>query len=79
MSTKDVVTEMQILLQYYDHPDCNHTSAEHDVIYMSATDKPISAEDLAKLKELAWFQTDVEEDDDGHADYDADEGWQTFV
>ena len=80
MSTQDVIAGMQIILPYYDQADGGfNTGADHDVIYMYATDKPVSAEDIAKIKELGWFQTDVEEDDDGNVEYDVDSGWQKFV
>ena len=80
-ATKDVIAGMQILLPYYDKDDGYQTGADHDVIYMYATDRPVSEEDRAKLEALGWHQegADEPEEEGGLPSYDADEGWYTFV
>jgi len=73
-STKQIIEGMQILLTYQDEPNGYHTGADHEVIYMYATDRPVSPEDLEKLAALGWHQ---EGEEDGG--YDEDEGWYSFV
>lgn len=73
---------LDIFARYYDKPDGYHTSAEHDVLYVYATDRPLSESDLARVIELGWFQeVELEEEDgDFHAsDYDPEEGWTAFT
>lgn len=72
-STKNIIEGMQILLTYQDNQNDFHTGADHEVIYMYATDRPVSPEDLEKLAALGWHQ---ECEDDG---YNKDEHWYVFV
>lgn len=82
MRTKDIVEGMTILLKYYDDPAMWHTGAEHEVIYMYATDNPVTPEDLTRLVGLGWFQHEVEPVRGGNfevMDYDKGEGWAAHV
>jgi len=65
MRTSAIIEGLQILEKYRDKPDGYHCSAEHDVLYVYATDRPVSAVDLDRLSELDWFQSD--------------EGWTCFT
>lgn len=79
MTLDKLVEGIMILSKYFDKPDGYHIGAEHDIIYVFGTDKPVNDEDAAKLRELGWHQPDVDEDDDGNAPYDSDEGWGAYV
>lgn len=57
--TTNIIKGMQILLPYYGEPERGfHTAAEHDVIYMYPTDKPVSEDDMITLGELGWRASD---------------------
>jgi hypothetical protein len=78
MKLHELSQAIQILTPYYDDPDGYHVGAEHDVMYLYATDRPLSAEDVARMLALGWFQESGATDDDPEA-YDAEEGWQSFT
>ncbi|HMP71545.1 MAG TPA: hypothetical protein PKA76_19520 [Pirellulaceae bacterium] len=69
-----------IAQKYYDDPDSFHFGAEHDEIFLYATDRCMDAADVSQMIELGWRQ-DVEPKGDEMtvADYDPSEGWRTFV
>lgn len=79
MKLGNLVQGITILQKYFDEPDGHHCGADHDIFYIYPTNKPVSDEDVGKLKELNWFQPDVEEDDDENAPYDAEESWAPYV
>jgi hypothetical protein len=84
MKTKDIVQGMQILAPYYDDPDGYNIGAEHDQIYLFATDRPLPPEDVKKMHDLGWFQENMDdEDDDGSGEasktYDPEESWTAYV
>ncbi len=66
---------LEILTRYFNDPDGYHIGAEHDQIYIYATNRPLSEEDVAKMVELGWFQDELPED----APYDPEEGWSVFT
>lgn len=81
-NTKDVLEGITILLKYCTVKDGYNLSAEHDVLYFSATDQVVSEQDFDRLSSLGWSQdidTDDEDDEAGYALYDKNKGWQTFV
>lgn len=75
MNLRNFMAGLEILRPYFDAPDGYHLGAEHDQIFVFATDRPVSDEDVAKLRGLGWFQPDLDED----APYDPAEGWSAFV
>jgi hypothetical protein len=80
MSTRTVIEGMSILLPYYDNPNGFDVGADHDVIYMYGTDRPLSNEDLHKMKNLGWFQENCLDDGDFAVEnYDPSKTWQVFV
>lgn len=79
MKLDKLVEGITILSRYFDDPAGRHVGAEHDIIYVYETNNPVSDEDVVKLKELGWHQPEVDEDDDGNAPYDPEEGWGAFV
>lgn len=66
---------LKTLQPYYQNADGYNIGAEHDQFYAYATERPLTPEDVQKMRDLGWFQPEV---DDG-ADYDPDEGWSAFV
>jgi hypothetical protein len=81
MTINNFLEGVQLLRPFYDDPDGYILGAEHDIIYVYATDKKVSSTDtLARLFELGFFQPEVSiEDDPTVADYDPAEGWAAFV
>lgn len=75
MNLRNFMAGLEILRPYFDDPDGYHLGAEHDQIFVFATDQPVSDEDVAKLRELGWIQPDLGED----APYDPAESWSAFV
>lgn len=65
----------------YNEPDGYVLGAEHDIIYVYATDKPLFTEDVEKLFALGWFQPDVDTGDEAPKaeQYDPAEGWGAYV
>lgn len=76
MTTQKIIEGLNILEEYRDKPDGYHTGADHDILYAYATDRPLGTEDLARMKELGWFQ-------EGHSEeacfYDPKDSWCAFV
>ena len=66
---------MHIFSLYFDNMNNYCLGAEHDQFYVYATDHPIPQDSVKELKELGWFQPDV----DTESDYDPTEGWSCFI
>lgn len=81
MTLENFMKGLHILKPHYAKPDGHHLGAEHDQIYMYTTDTPVSADDVADLLGLGFFQPDVryEGDERTVADYDPAEGWSAYV
>ncbi len=79
MMTKDFVEGLNLIRPHYDNQDGYNLSAEHDIIYVYATDRPLPPESVKRLFDLNWFQPDVENEDNDIAKYDFKEGWAVFV
>ena len=75
MNLKQFIVGVQILRQYYDNPDGYHLDADHDIIYLYPTDRPLTPEHVTELLELGWFQPDQQEDE---FTYDPDSAWQAY-
>lgn len=65
---------LNILRPHYKNGDGFHIGAEHDQFYAYATDTPLSDKEIARMRELGWFQTDASEDT-----YDPEDGWSAFT
>jgi hypothetical protein len=74
----DLIAGLTILQPYYDGADGYNLGAEHDQIYAYATDRPLSPEDVAKMRDLGWFQPDQDSDEDPPP-YDPEDGWSAFT
>ncbi len=74
------IAGLQILQPYYDK-DKYSIGAEHDVVYVYRTDRPLTPEDVGRMVALGWFQPEVHTGDDSFtADhYDPEEAWGTYV
>ena len=70
MILSKVITGMEILKKYYEK-DWFNVGADHEIIYMYATDKPVSDEDRVILIDLGWSQ-DTEE-------YNQEESWHAYL
>lgn len=67
---------LQTLQPYYNGGDGYHIGAEHDQFYAYQTANPLTEEDVAKMRELGWFQPEQDSDD---APYDPENGWSAFT
>ena len=80
METNNFIEGLTILNGYFDNPDGFNISPDHEVIYVYATDKPVSPADLEKLVALGWYQegvnTDGYEFEPQH--YNQEKGWAAF-
>lgn len=74
MDLGSFITGAEIIRKYYSAQDGYHLAAEHDQIYLYATDRPMTEEDVLTVKELGWFQDDVEDDE-----YDPNNSWSCYV
>lgn len=86
MITKQIIEGLCILEKYRDNIDGYNTGAEHDVLYVYPTDKPVDEADLNRLVELGWYQEYgiYDEDSDreeefGVKNYDPSETWSCNV
>jgi hypothetical protein len=81
MTLDNFLKGLQILRPHYDKPDGYHLGAEHDQIYIYATNTQVSADDVAELLNLGFFQPDVryKGEEPTVADYDSTVGWSVFV
>ena len=75
MKLSDFIDGLTILRPYYNDSDGYHIGAEHDQFFAYMTDRPLSDEDVNKMRELGWFQPDTGE---GNGYYPED-GWSAFT
>lgn len=73
MKLDKFIDGLLILQPYYDQVDGYHIGAEHDQFYAYKTDRPLSPEDVQKMRDLGWFQPEQEEE------YDPENGWSAFT
>jgi hypothetical protein len=81
MKMNDVIEGLQILQKYFDDPNGYNTAAEHDQIFVYPTNKPVSPEDVARLRELGWFQPDAGSRgvEAGKEPYEPEDGWTAYT
>ena len=76
----DLAEGIKLTAQYRDKPgyDC---SAEHDVMYLHNTDKPMSREDIQKMIDFGFHQEDVGDSCTDYCvdDYDHEESWVFYT
>jgi hypothetical protein len=74
MTLENFIEGCKILQPYYENPNGYHLGAEHDQIFVYATQNPLSENDVQKMRDLGFFQPDTSEEQ-----YDAEDGWSAFV
>ncbi len=82
MQLNKFIEGLAIFAQYYDDPEGYSLGAEHDIIYIYPTDKPLPEKDLKRIFELGFFQPEVDTGDEDLPkveQYDSEEGWGAFV
>jgi hypothetical protein len=75
MKLSNFIEGLKTLQPCYEGGDGYHIGAEHDQFYAYATDRPLTSEDVQKMRELGWFQPEQDDDDE----YDPEEGWSAFT
>lgn len=75
MTLRELVEGIEILRKHYNDPDGYHVGAEHDQIFLWATDTPLSEEEVAQMRELDWFQSETNEEEG----YSPDDGWSAWA
>lgn len=75
MKLGNFIEGLKTLQPYYKDGDGYHIGAEHDQFYAYQTERPLTPEDVQKMRDLGWFQP---EQDDG-AEYDPEVGWSAFT
>jgi hypothetical protein len=78
MKLHELAQAITILAPYYDDPTTYHVGAEHDVIYLYATDRALTPADVIRMLDLGWFQETGANEDEPDA-YNPSEGWQHFT
>ena len=56
MKTKDIAAGILTALPYYADPGGYHAQAEHDELYLFATDGPMVSRDIDIMITLGWTQ-----------------------
>ena len=81
MNLSNFIGGLSILSEYYDDQECYPLGAEHDIVYLAETDRPLNEKDVSYLRELGWFQEGHAEAEDagGTAVYDPAAGWAAFT
>ena len=75
MKLSNFIEGLKVLQSYYEGGDGYHIGAEHDQFYAYQTDRPLTPEDVQKMRDLGWFQP---EQADGK-EYDPEDGWSAFT
>jgi hypothetical protein len=79
MQLNSFMEGLSLLFPYYDDPESYSLGAEHDEIYIYATDRPLPDIRVKRLCELGFFQPEVNVDDFKPEDYKPEEGWCAYV
>lgn len=74
MKLSSLIEGLKTLQSYYKGEDGYHVGAEHDQIYIYQTDRPLTPEDVQKMRDLGWFQPDQTQDE-----YNPENGWSAFI
>ncbi len=84
MKLSDFIEGLNTLKPYY-KKDGYYIGAEHDQFHAYATERPLSQEDIVKMRRLGWFQPECDADSDDESDheliseYDPEDGWTCFT
>lgn len=79
MKLENIQKGLTILLKYFDYPNTEAELAESDfgVLWVSPTDRPVSAADVQELFNLGWKQYYV--DADGKPAYNPRLEWEALI
>ena len=72
MILDDILAGISILRNHYAVPNWFHLEAEHDRLYMHATDFELLPANVERLLQLGWFQ-------EGCETYEPEEDWICYV
>jgi hypothetical protein len=75
MKLSNFIKGLKTLQPYYKGGDGYHIGAEHDQFYAYQTERPLTSEDVQKMRDLGWFQPEQEDD----AEYDPENGWSAIT
>lgn len=76
MKIQNFIDGVQILRTHFIDPDGYMLAAEHDIIYVYATDRELAPDDVKRLRALGWFQEGASDDEPV---YDPGEPWAAFT
>lgn len=80
MNLKDLLTGIRTLQSYYTKPEGHHLAAEHDQIWLYATDKPLPPDDVQKMIDANWWQERSDYSKDFMvAEYDPEKSWTGYT
>lgn len=80
MTTDKIIAGINILSPYYAKPHGYNLGADHDVLYMYATERPVSEDDRRKLIELGWGQEACCVEGEYKLEhYNPDESWSAYL
>ena len=81
MKNEYIIEGMTIISKYYNKDNNYNVGAEHDILYLFETDKPVSKEDLKTLIDLGWTQEEADFVDETFtiAAYDQGLSWSAYV
>lgn len=74
MKLGNLIEGLKTLQPYY-NGDGYHIAVSNDQFRCFPTDKPLTPEDVQKMRDLGWFQPEQDDDDE----YNAQEGWSAFT
>ncbi len=75
MRLKNFIDGLLILQPYYHGGDGYYIGAGHDEFFAYQTDKPLTPEDVQKMRDLGWMQPDTDEGEE----YNPEDGWSAFT
>lgn len=78
MNLKGFLAGVEILRPFYKDPNGYHLGADHDVIYVYATDDPLPQEAVVKMLDLGFHQESGAAEGSPQ-DYRPDESWWAYV
>jgi hypothetical protein len=74
MKLSSFIEGLKTLQPYYKDGDGFHIGAEHDQFYAYQTDRPLTPEDVQKMRDLGWFQPEQKSEA-----YDPENGWSAIT
>lgn len=81
MKLSRFIEGLKTLQPYYDNGDGHHIGAEHEQFYAYPTKRPLTPEDVQKMRDLGWHQEfeDEEENEKEDPEYDPEAVWTVYT